>query len=110
MEGRPFLFLSHLYHSMELSWIAFVLLACSRLTLQHNLARNNLANTAFTTPNSAGLEDNYNDDQVYLLNSVLDVSWFTNFTSYSVYLWQQDLVGGSAAQSQAAIFSGQLCT
>lgn len=91
--------------TMRYPWITFILLACLRVTFQQEFVKNNLPNTAFTTPGPAGLPNDYNGDKVYLLNAIVDIQWFTNFSFYSVYLWQQAIPGGAATPSQNPIYS-----
>ena len=52
----------------------------------------------FQPPNTGGGNNDYSENQVYQVNTILPVSWATKYVSYQFELWQQAIGGNSATK------------
>lgn len=77
------------------------MLLWSTLTLQQG----SVADTVWKIPGPAATNTDYSGDLVALLGGDFQLEWFTDLTSYSVYLWQQTLDGDGGIMLANPIFS-----
>ena len=86
---------------MRFPWNLSVILAFPALTLQQG----NVADTVWIVPGPGATDQDYSGDLVALLGGTLQLEWYTDLTTYNVYIWQQHLDGSGATLNQNPIFS-----
>jgi lysylphosphatidylglycerol synthetase-like protein (DUF2156 family) len=63
--------------------------------------------TQWTTPPPAGNTQDFTENPIYVVNSVVQLAWVTSSSSYSIWLWQQAGGGIGAATTGSQIYSEQ---
>jgi len=63
--------------------------------------------TQWITPPSAGNNQDFTANPIYVVNSVVQLAWVTNSNSYSIWLWQQAGGGIVSATTGSQIYSKQ---
>jgi hypothetical protein len=61
--------------------------------------------TQWTTPPPAGNTQDFTENPVYAVNSMVQLAWVTSSNSYSIWLWQQAGGGIGAATTGSQIYS-----